>query len=76
MVLLRELDQGRWGGMMETEIDGIQTDNYLDELQLRVSARRMTSAARQRIAYMYAEMEDRDGDLRSKGNTACRHHCM
>ncbi len=75
MVLLRELDQRRWGGMMEKEVDGI-TDNYLDELQLRVSARRMTSAARQRIAYMYAELEDSDGDIRSKGNAACRHHCL
>ncbi len=61
---------------MGSEADGIQMDNHLDELQYRVSARRMTSAARQRIAYMYAEMEDRDGDIRGKGDTAGRQHCL
>lgn len=61
---------------MGSETDGIWTDHYLDELEYRVSALRMTSAARQRIAYVYAEMEDRNGDIRGKGDTAGRQHCL
>lgn len=62
--------------VMGTEIDGIQTGNYLDELECRVPVHRLTLAARQRIAYKDAEMEDRNGKLRGKSNTAGRQHCL
>lgn len=61
---------------MGTEIDGIQSDNYLDELECRVPVHRMTLPARQRTAYKYAEMEDGDGKLRGKSNTAGREYCL
>lgn len=62
--------------MMGTEIDGIQEGNYLDELEFKVPVHRLTLAARQRIAYINAEMEDGDGKLRGKSNTAGRQHCL
>lgn len=55
----------------------IRPDEYLDELEYRVPMSRMTSEARQRIAYIQAEMEDMsNGKLRSEGNTAGGQHSL
>ena len=48
---------------------------YMEELNYCTSMRQKTSEARQRIAYIQAEMEDmRSGKLRSEGNAECGQH--
>lgn len=59
-------------------VDGIAPGSYLDELERMVPMARMTAAARQRIAYAMAEMEDLKGNgkLRSEGGTEGRKHLL
>lgn len=58
-------------------VGGIAPGRYLDELELVVPMARVTAAARQRMAYAMAEMEDlKDGKLRGKGDTAGGHHLL
>lgn len=58
-------------------VDGIDTGSYLDELERMVPMARMTAAARQRIAYAMAEMEEQgNGKLRSEGGTEGRKHFL
>lgn len=57
-------------------VDGIDTGSYLYELERMVPMARVTAAARQRIAYAMAEMEDLNGKLRSEGGTEGRKHFL
>lgn len=59
-------------------VDGIDTGSYLYELERMVPMARVTAAARQRIAYAMAEMEDLQGNgkLRSEGGTEGRKHFL
>ena len=54
-----------------------ELSSYMEELNYCISMRRRTTEARQRIAYIQAEMEDtRNGELRSDGNTEGRKHFL
>lgn len=54
-----------------------ELSSYMEELNYCISMRRRTAEARQRIAYIQAEMEDtRNGELRSDGNTEGREHFL
>lgn len=54
-----------------------RSDEYLEELEYRVPMRRMTSEARQRIAYIQAEMEDmRNEKVRGDCNTEIGQHSL
>lgn len=59
-------------------VDGIDPGSYLDELERMVPMARVKAAARQRIAYAMAEMEDLQGNgkLRSEGGTEGRKHFL
>lgn len=66
--------------MVETKAtgwDGIDPDACVDYVERMVPTTRMTTAARQRIAYAMAGMEDLiDGKLRSEGDEPGRQHLL
>lgn len=50
---------------------------YMEDLNYCTSMRQRTTEARQRIAYIQAEMEDmKSGKLRSEGNTKYGQHYL